>query len=819
MSGYEYVLDIKDNGSESISFKNILDIPVPSEIKENLYRIYGTEKINIYQIMNEYDAKLRIYVSDSDDRYEVTDLYQKLCSKVVNTMYSLYARRDRNYRRYVSETNLSALMSEWNIFRKNHIQKYEALKKSIGAANYILSCLSLEHIVFETDDYKKYYACEKSRIERIEKSYSKKIKPDDKYVKFTDEEIENNIKFSYLLKRRKYICPDEVTAGRNRSLLNLALASDEKFEELFLTLLKKGIYLQKTENDIIAVATSNNLYERFSSGESIVNTRPFRFSGKSYDWFRDDYFIHYMEERNAYLTKRQEWKEHLESVHGTSDWLHVRTVKSNIAEYEKFKNYKLFPLFLSMKNTRDRFARLLAILEKGNFPARETIGDDKTDKDKVYSSREELLEVMETLSEKYMSDFNRKLKSRHDKYLYTRYLYLDGWTIRHPNAKAEIDGKEKILVANVDNSGNVPEVAHSTYQIQDSHVPYMACSLSDILPYIDIESLSQDKIAIFNELERVRNSFSLKEFESDDVKKILSQNGEIGTDISNRIKMFKRDFVKNVKVRERVDVRISRSREFFSGTGNTYEYLERLNEKCRLIGKVKEKDIIPLMFKIRTLNFPYISENDIQLEVNRYKKYSISSKDSVFVVDRTENANSFDSVIDCDYLMYLCTKEMGQVFRYSAIIKHFNRTWCVIRKHLGIRANEKEVPAVMYFNEISALDKIYGHICTMQEDIEGYKFSRELMLSNVFSLKMEYYAYLSKIRLLPTRDILYNTVDMLKKKIEPYLKDVQFYYINSDTAHIMDREAYRGKVFLNGLRDDENRRLVSLEKQIFDINR
>lgn len=819
MSGYEYVLDINKDGIEHISFKNILDIPVPSDMKENLYRIYGTEKINIYQVMNEYDARLRIYVSDTDDRYEVTDLYQKLCSKVVNTMYSIYAKRDRNYRRYVSETNLSALMSEWNIFRKNHIQKYEALKKSIGAANYILSCLSLEHVVFETDDYKKYYACEKSRIDRIEQSYSKKIKPDEKYIKFTNEEIENNIKFSYLLKRRNYICPDEITFGRNKSLLNLALASDEKFEELFLKLLKKGIYLQKTENDIIAVATSNNLYERFSSGESIVNTRPFRFSGKSYDWFSDDYFIHYMEERNAYFTKRQEWKEHLESVHGTSDWVHVRTVKSNIAEYEKFKNHKLFPLFLSMKNTRDRFARLLAILEKGNFPARETLDDEKTDNDKVYSSREELLEVMETLSEKYMSDFNRKLKSRHDKYLYTRYLYLDGWTLRHPNAKAEIDGKEKILVANVDNSGNVKETTSSTYSMKYIDVPYMACPISDILSYIDIESLTQDKIAVFNELKKVRGSFSLKDFDSDDIKKILSQNGEIGTDISNRIKMFKRDFVKNSKVRERVDVRISRSRDFFSGTGNIYEYLERLNEKCRMIGKVKEKDIIPLMFKIRTLNFPCITANDIQLEVNRYKKYSISSKDSVFVVDRTENANFFDSVIDCDYLMYLCTKEMGQVFRYSAIIKRFNRTWCVIRKHLGIRTNEKEVPAIMYFNEISALEKIYGHICTMQEDIDGHKFSGELMLSNVFSLKMEYYAYLSKIRLLPTRDILYNTVDMLKKKIEPYLKDVQFYYINSDTAHILDREAYRGKVFLNGLRDDDNRRLVSLEKQIFDINR
>ena len=819
MNGYEYVLNIKDNDSEPISFKNILDIPVPSEIKEHLYRIYGTEKINIYQVMNEYDARLRIYVSDTDGRYEVTDLYQKLCSKVVNTMYSIYAKRDRNYRRYVSETNLSALMSEWNIFIKNHIQKYEALKKSIRTANYILSCLSLEHIIFETDDYKKYYSYEKSRIDRIEKSYRKKLKPDDKYVKFTDEEIENNIKFSYLLKRRKYICPDEITAGKNRSLLNLALASDEKFEELFLKLLKKGIYLQKTENDIIAIATSNNLHGRFSSGESLVNTRPFRFSGKNYDWFRDNYFIHYMEGSNTYLTKRQEWKEHLESIHGTSDWVHVRTVKSNIAEYEKFKNHKLFPLFLSMKNTRDRFIRLSEILEKGTFPAHEILDDEKSDNNKVYDSKEEVLEVMESLSEKYMSDFNRKLKSRHDKYLYTRYLYLDGWTVRHPNAKAEIDGKEKILVANIDNSANVPKVASSTYPNHDIDVPYMACSLSDILSYIDIESLTQDKIAVFNELKKVRDSFSLKDFESDDIKKILSQNGEIGTDISNRIKMFKRDFVKNSKVRERVDVRISRNRDFFSGTGNIYEYLERLNEKCRMIGKVKEKDIIPLMFKIRTLNFPCITVNDIQLEVNRYKKYSISSKDSVFVVDRTENANSFDSVIDCDYLMYLCTKEMGQVFRYSAIIKRFNRTWWVIRKHLGISDNEKEVPAIMYFNEISSLEKIYGHICTMQEDIEGYKFSGNLMLSNVFSLKMEYYAYLSKMRLLPTRDILYNTVDTLKKKIEPYLKDVQFYYINSDTAHIMDKEAYRGKVWLNGLRDDENRRLVSLEKQIFDINR
>lgn len=819
MNGYEYVLNIKDNGSESISFKNILDIPVPSEIRENLYRIYGTEKINIYQVMNEYEARLRIYVSDTDGKYEVTDLYQKLCSKVVNTMYSLYAKRDRNYRRYVSETNLSALMSEWNVFRKNHIQKYEALKKSIGTANYILSCLALESLVFTTDDYKRYYRHEKDRIERIEKSYRKKLKYDDKYIKFTDEEIENNIKFSYLLKRRKYICPDEITAGRNKSLFNLAMSSDEKFEELFLALLKKGIYLQKTENDIIAVATSDRLFMRLSGGESPVNTRPFRFYGKSYDWFRDDYFIHYMENEGNYLIKRQEWKEHLESVHGTSDWVHVRTVKSNIAEYEKFKNHKLFPLFLSMKNTRDRFMRLLAILEKGDFPARETFDDEKSDNNKVYTSKEEVLEVMESLSEKYMSDFNRKLKSRHDKYLYTRYLYLDGWTIRHPNAKAEINGKEKILVANVDNSGNVPKAAASIYPMQDIDVPYMDCSLSDILLYIDIESLTQDKIAIFNELKNVRARFSSKEFDSDDIKKILSQNGEIGTDISNRIKMFKRDFVKNIKVRERVDVRISMSKKFFSGTGNIYEYLERLNEKCRMIGKIKEKDIIPLMFKIRTLNFPCITENDIQLEVNRYKKYSISSKDSVFVVDRTENANFFDSVIDCEYLMYLCTKEMGQVFRYSAIIKRFNRTWCVIRKHLGIKTTEKEVPAIMYFNEISALDKIYGHICTMQDNIEGYKFSGELMMTDVFSLKMEYYAYLSKIRLLPTRDILYNTVDMLKKKIEPYLKDVQFYYINSDTAHIMDREAYRGKVWLDGLRDDENRRLVSLEKQIFDINR
>ena len=175
--------------------------------------------------------------------------------------------------------------------------------------------------------------------------------------------------------------------------------------------------------------------------------------------------------------------------------------------------------------------------------------------------------------------------------------------------------------------------------------PYISecfCEIEDIMDYLDINFLTSDKVNRFIEFSNVRKNFEYKKHESSNIIELMKGFGQLGVDISNRIKMFKRDYVKNAKVRQRVDVRPHKKDNTYKRIKDIYSHLEFLEIRSRMLSKIKERDIIPMMFKISTLKIPCITVNDVNLEVARYKKYSISSKDSVYVVDRTDESEKGD---------------------------------------------------------------------------------------------------------------------------------------------------------------------------------
>lgn len=250
MKRYEYNLYILDEDNvTSLTFDNILDIPVEDEVmKENLRRIYGTEKINIYQISNEYDIVLKVYIIDEDEfSYEVTDLYQKLASKVVNMMYGIFSKREKEYRSVISKNNSAYLMSKWNILRKNVILKYESLKKSVECANLILSGFENSYI-FNDENFRKYYLLEKEKISLLEEQYLKKA-GDKKVFKYSENETDNYIKMSYILKNKNYFQKDLLIKERNEAFLKVILNSEKDFEKAFHRLSRRGIYMRKVKRN------------------------------------------------------------------------------------------------------------------------------------------------------------------------------------------------------------------------------------------------------------------------------------------------------------------------------------------------------------------------------------------------------------------------------------------------------------------------------------------------------------------------------------------------------------------------------------------
>ena len=423
--------------------------------------------------------------------------------------------------------------------------------------------------------------------------------------------------------------------------------------------------------------------------------------------------------------------------------------------------------------------------------------------------------MMYELSEKYVSDFNRKLKTPKNKFYYTRFLYLESYMKKNPSTDTMINGKET-RAAVLDKSEEKAIFEQNNENITAHYINDFYCDSRDILEYLDINFLTQDKIHNFKSFLGVRANFEYKKHKSIDIINLMKTFGQLGVDISNRIKMFKRDYVKNLKVRKRVDVRLHKEDNTYKRISDIYSHLDFLKLRVKMLSKVKERDIIPMMFELSTIKIPCIATSDLRLEVARYKKYSISSKDSVYVVDRTEESKKGDVVIDTNYLMYLSVCELSNIFRYSAIMTHQKDRWNIIRKYAGFeKKKDVFIPELTFTNEIYNLNKIRNALPDENDVIKGFVFSRPLNYTDVFNIGYDRRTFfpMSGMNILPTVNVFSNTVNELRRKVEKY-DGYEFYYINRETAEIMDSHSYLKKVWLNGLRDDEKRRLVTLEKQI-----
>lgn len=842
MKRYEYNLYILEGDNvTSLTFDNILDIPVEDDVmKENLRRIYGTDKINIYQISNEYDIVLKVYIIDEDGfSYEVTDLYQKLASKVVNTMYGIFSKREKEYRSVISKNNSAYLMSKWNILRKNVILKYESLKKSVECANLILSGFE-NNYMFNDENFRKYYLLEKEKISLLEEKYLKKA-GDRKVFKYSEDETDNYIKMSYILKNKNYFKKDLLIKERNEAFIKVILNSEKDFEKAFHRLSRRGIYMRKVNGTVrlyTAVEDSfiNDLIRQFNI--SSVNERILRYI--SQDEWDYKYFVKYMENEEHYSDKRNEELDMKIN-------LQIKDIKdiilmNNDGEYRKLEKHKLFRTFVEMKNVRDRFYRLNEVLsyievnrigtdyekkqvsyDKKNismnpysyFPVTiKYLDENSYQKEESYQNVTEIENIMYKLSEKYVSDFNRKLKTHENKFAYTRYLYLESYRKKNPSTDSEENNVPKRLLVKDKTSTNTIFFENESYLNERPYISECFCEIDDIMEYLDINFLTSDKVNRFIEFSNVRKNFEYKKHESSNIIELMKGFGQLGVDISNRIKMFKRDYVKNAKVRQRVDVRPHKKDNTYKRIKDIYSHLEFLEIRSRMLSKIKERDIIPMMFRISTLKIPCITVNDVNLEVARYKKYSISSKDSVYVVDRTDESEKGDVKVDTDYLMYLSVLELSGIFRYSGFILHRNDRWNIIREYAFAEKKENFIPALTFVNEIYSLDKFNN--MADSKDLKEYNFSNVLKYENVFNVGFDARTFrqISKMNMLPNINLLLNTVNSLSKKVKKYEKDVDFYYINNETAEIMNRESYIKKIWLNGLRDDEKRRLVSLDKQI-----
>lgn len=844
MKRYEYDLYVFHNEDIiHIPFDNLLNIPVPDFIKNHLKTIYNTENVNIYQISNEYKTVLKLYIVDEDDfGYEVTDLYAKLSSKIVNSMYTIFSGREKEYRQIISKNNAAYLMSEWNLLRKNTTLKYESLKKSVDCANLILSGFKTEGM-FDSDNYFKYKDSEKQKISLIEERYKFKAGNKD-IIEFSDNEIENYIKMSYILKNETYFNPDMLVKERNEALLNVVLNSETEFKKLFYRLLRRGIYIRKINDRIrfyTLLSDESLINLRSSFGIISVNDRDLRYDFQKEDNWADEYFVHYMDDNTKYEAVRNESYER--DILSQKKDIKIRISENNNKEYMKIQQHSMYNLFIQMKNLRDRFNRLNEVLSYINImkygsknEKKKAVMDKKVinfkdityypvtvkyldskgeEKESVYNNEKEITDMMYELSEKYVSDFNRKLKTPKNKFYYTRYLYLESYMKKNPSTDVIINGEEKRAVA-IDKNKEKAIFEQNDENANTLHINDCYCDSGDILEYLDINFLTQDKIHKFKSFLGVRANFKYKKHNSTDIINLMKTFGQLGVDISNRIKMFKRDYVKNLKVRKRVDVRLHKDDNTYKRISDIYSHLDFLKFRVKMLSKVKERDIIPMMFELSTIKIPCITASDIRIEVARYKKYSISSKDSVYVVDRTDESKKGDVAIDTNYLMYLSVCEMSNIFRYSSIMLHQTDRWNIIRKYSGFeKKKDCFIPELTFTNEIYNLNKIRKALPDDNDVIKGFVFAKPLGYTDVFNIGYDRRTFfpMSRMNILPTVNVFSNTVNELRRKVEKYTQ-YEFYYINRETAEIMDSYSYMKKVWLNGLRDDEKRRLITLEKQI-----
>ena len=816
-----------------ITVEDFYDIKIKdTDVLERLKKVYpDAAKFTIWHIANEFDVYPLVSSvnSDTEDEYDVTELYEKLRDKIINSLYVIYLRREKEYAKLLSKNNSSYLLNEWNNFRKNIYKRYNTLKNSIDLANYILSATNTKNFN-NTEDFKKYYSSEKESITSIIDRVQSRT--EDKVLELDKDTMDIYIYSRYAQKIKKYISKDALTAEKNLALKNV-LSDTQNFSRLFKKLLKKGILLENTGSTYRLYAVlGNNKYLSYSKDKR-VNDRLFLDDKNDDLKINARYYIKYLDPYNSYDKQPELYAKQAENIS-------IENKKQFLMEFEALKKDQLYNTFLKLRNIKLEFDRINTILndvfdkcansdelKKINIDLNENLKSDVKPYDKNSYSVSECENILSSLQNEYTETYNKELiDKKRDKpskkaYKYMRFLFLSEYFTKNPYSVSS-SGVLFIEKPKSDNKNTVTPDVKTDYDVNISDV---YCDIDDILEYLDIETLTSDKILRFIELATVRENFTLSEYSDADIKKLLTTFGGIGVNISNRIKHFKRNYIKNAALKKLINVKERKITEQY--TSKKYDDLAKrlayLKKLVKYVGKIKNSDIIPMMFKIKSEKIPFISIDDVLCQTARYKKYGILSKDGVFVIEK--NSLDKESGVNIDLLNFMVCTRLSKIFNYSALLNYTNSAidiFCKTADPMYKPGNSRKYCKLAYFNEIYSFSSLFGKFLYSDKDIPYTKWlinckDCKVSYKELFNFELENYENVSRLNLVPTSVRLLNSLYTVLRYLKPFMDRFQFYGITLKTALAMRKNEFLGIVYLQGKVDDDAKEVISLDEQVKNL--
>lgn len=822
-----------------ITVEDFYDIKIKdSDVLERLKKVYpDAAKFTIWHIANEFNVYPLVssVSSDTEDEYDVTELYEKLRDKIINSLYVIYLRREKDYAKLLSKNNSSYLLNEWNSFRKNIYKRYNTLKNSIEIANYILSATNTKNFS-KTEDFKKYYSSEKESITSIIDRVQSRT--EDKVSELDKDTMDIYIYSRYAQKIKKYISKDALTAEKNLALKNV-LSDTQNFNRLFKKLLKKGILLENTGSTYRLYAVlGNNKYLSYSKDKK-VNDRLFLDDTNDDLKINSKYYIKYLDPYYSYEKQSELYAKQAENIS-------VENKKHFLKEFEALKKDQLYNTFLKLRNIKLEFDRINTILndvfdkcansdelKKISIDLNENLTSNVKTYEKDTYSVSECENILSSLQNEYTETYNKELiDKKRDKpskkaYKYMRFLFLSEYFTKNPYSVSS-SGVLFITQPKSDNEittdirNTITPDVRTDYEANISDV---YCDIDDILEYLDIETLTSDKILRFIELAKVRENFTLSEYSDEDIKKLLTTFGGIGVNISNRIKHFKRNYIKNTALKKLINVKERESTQQYTSKkyADLTKRLAYLKKLVKYVGKIKNSDIIPMMFKIKSERIPFISIDDVLCQTARYKKYGILSKDGVFVIEK--NTKDKENGINVDFLNFMVCTRLSKIFNYSALLNYTSSAidiFCKTADPMYKPGNSRKYCKLAYFNEIYSFSSLFGKFLYSDKDIPYTKWlinckDCKVSYKELFNFELNNYENVSRLNLVPTSVRLLNSLYTVLRYLKPFMDRFQFYGITLKTALAMRKNEFLGIVYLQGKVDDELKEVISLDEQIKNL--
>ena len=580
---------------------------------------------------------------------------------------------------------------------------------------------------------------------------------------------------------------------------------------------------------------NNNKYLSYCKDKK-VNDRLFLDDKNDDLQINSKYYIKYLDPYHSYDKQAELYAKQAENIS-------VENKKLFLKEFEALKKDQLYNTFLKLRNIKLEFDRINSILndvfskctnsdelKKISIDLNKNLTSNVKTYEKDTYSVSECENILSSLQNEYTETYNKELiDKKRDKpskkaYKYMRFLFLSEYFTQNPYS---VSSGGVLFITQPKNDNEITMASANNIKPDDKmdykvNAENVYCDIDDILEYLDIETLTSDKILRFIELAKVRENFTLSEYSDDDIKKLLTTFGGIGVNISNRIKHFKRNYIKNSALKKLINVKEREITEQF--TSKKYDDLTKrlkyLKKLLKYVGKIKNSDITPMMFKIKSEKIPFISIDDVLCQTARYRKYGILSKDGVFVIEK--NTKDKENGVNVDLLNFMVCTRLSKIFNYSALLNYTKSAidiFCKTADPMYKPSSTRKYCKLVYLNEIYSFNSLFGKFLYSDKDIPYTKWliNGKVSYKELFNFELENYENVSKLNLVPTSARLLNSLYTVLRYLKSFMDRFQFYGITLKTALAMRKNEFLGVVYLQGKVDDELKEVISLDEQIKNL--